>query len=77
MAFTPTLCALGIFRDSQSSSAVCLKTDIDPSELAQANIRPNSLGAHWTEFTDESCSLYSFIFSQHPLISFQIITRLS
>lgn len=59
MAFTPTLWAFGIFLDSQSSSVVRLRIDIDPSALAQASISPNSLGAHCTELTEESCSLYS------------------
>ena len=42
-----------IFWESHLPS-VCVSTDTVPSDEAQAKTRPNSCGAHWTEFTENN-----------------------
>lgn len=60
MAFTPIVCAFGIFLASHTPYSVLqVSTDTEPSELAQANTNPYSDGAKSTEFTEESWLLYS------------------
>ncbi|KAL2722298.1 hypothetical protein V1478_009161 [Vespula squamosa] len=53
-ALHPIVCAFVIFCVSQVS-ALLVSIEIEPSELPQAKIKPNSCGAQATELTEESC----------------------
>lgn len=61
-ALQPIVWALVIFLQSQTPYSVLqVNTEMEPSELPQANIRPYSAGAKATEFTDESWFPYSYL----------------
>lgn len=62
IAFTPIVCAFGIFLASQTPYSVLqVNTEMEPSELAHASTSPYSDGAKSTEFTEESWLLYSYL----------------